>query len=406
MPVTDAPNHNFIPQAESAAIDYARKVFVPWPLYDPRGEWHFRLNHKTPGKITDEHWNIPAGYEPREYYYMTTRNHLLVSGADAGDFVPGVLDTWTASALQFDGNMQGVVQASGVGEVSLDIGTNNCAIEAFFRTIPGHVNGAIVSKVGARGYIVDIDSQGHVRLRLWNNDADTFARSSSVVVNNGGWHHVFIDVDRSDPQGAHIYVDGARADLPATGVMPDATQDLTTGAGLVVGSALGVMHFNGALEFLRIARGNLADAKTTFDELYEWEFNGPQYYGFRGVRTGAWRDAGAFEAGDARPVIVTQPQDTIIEYGYSAGLRVAAGNATTYQWYKRDQAIAGATGAVLALSHVGWADQGDYLVVAGDGNGTAVTSACVNVAVVPEPCALLALVSALVLLRRGAATYP
>jgi hypothetical protein len=55
-----------------------------------------------------------------------------------------------------------------------------------------------------------------------------------------------------------------------------------------------------SVNFLRIARGTLADAKTTIEELYAWEFDGPFLYDF----TGRKRPAGGGEAGaigDATP---------------------------------------------------------------------------------------------------------
>jgi hypothetical protein len=54
-------------------------------------------------------------------------------------------------------------------------------------------------------------------------------------------------------------------------------------------------YFDGALDFLRIAQGTLSDADTAIEELYTWEFDGPQIRGFTGrKRTGA-RNAGAVE---------------------------------------------------------------------------------------------------------------
>ena len=38
---------------------------------------------------------------------------------------------------------------------------------------------------------------------------------------------------------------------------------------------------------MRIARGTLADSKTTIEELYAWEFDGPFLYDFTGQRRGS-----------------------------------------------------------------------------------------------------------------------
>ena len=50
---------------------------------------------------------------------------------------------------------------------------------------------------------------------------------------------------------------------------------------------------------MRIALGTLADARTTIEELYAWQFDGPFLRDFTGREpTGARRDAGAIEGSD------------------------------------------------------------------------------------------------------------
>ncbi|MCB1127506.1 MAG: hypothetical protein KDM81_13515, partial [Verrucomicrobiae bacterium] len=54
--------------------------------------------------------------------------------------------------------------------------------------------------------------------------------------------------------------------------------------------------FDGTIDFLRLAQGTLADADTTIEELYAWEFNGPFLRDFTGREAeGRRRDAGAIE---------------------------------------------------------------------------------------------------------------
>ena len=59
-----------------------------------------------------------------------------------------------------------------------------------------------------------------------------------------------------------------------------------------------VLYERGAgRNFLRIARSSLAESKTSIEELYDWEFDGPFLRDFAGKEpTGKGRDAGAFEA--------------------------------------------------------------------------------------------------------------
>ena len=58
-------------------------------------------------------------------------------------------------------------------------------------------------------------------------------------------------------------------------------------------------YLNGSIDFMRIARGTLADAKTTIDELYAWEFSGPFLQDFTGRMRPA--DGGAAGAIDCLP---------------------------------------------------------------------------------------------------------
>jgi hypothetical protein len=53
----------------------------------------------------------------------------------------------------------------------------------------------------------------------------------------------------------------------------------------------------GAMDFLRVSRGTLADAETTIGELYAWEFSGPQTKDFSGkvIPGGVRRAVGALQ---------------------------------------------------------------------------------------------------------------
>jgi hypothetical protein len=66
---------------------------------------------------------------------------------------------------------------------------------------------------------------------------------------------------------------------------------LACGADLVVGDG-----FRGMLEYLRIARSSLAESRTSIEELYDWQVDGPFLRDFAGRKPlGKSRDAGAFE---------------------------------------------------------------------------------------------------------------
>ena len=67
-------------------------------------------------------------------------------------------------------------------------------------------------------------------------------------------------------------------------------------ANLCVGAGHEGEYFHGSIEYLRIARCTLAEARTTIEELYDWQFDGPFLRDFRGQEvSGARRDVWAFE---------------------------------------------------------------------------------------------------------------
>jgi hypothetical protein len=67
-------------------------------------------------------------------------------------------------------------------------------------------------------------------------------------------------------------------------------------ANLYVGGTPQGHSLNGAIDFLRLARGTLVDSKTTIEELYAWEFRGPFLYDFIGhERPADGGEAGAID---------------------------------------------------------------------------------------------------------------
>ena len=96
------------------------------------------------------------------------------------------------------------------------------------------------------------------------------------AVNDAPWHHVIAEADRK-ARTLTIYIDGKR-DAGGAGLSPDAS--LANDADLYVAGAPNGHYFCGAIDFLRVARGTLADSKTTIEELYAWEFHGPFLCGF------------------------------------------------------------------------------------------------------------------------------
>ena len=91
-----------------------------------------------------------------------------------------------------------------------------------------------------------------------------------------------------------LYLNG-RKEAAARGV--DAAVSLANDGDLHVAGTPAGRFLNGALDFLRLAHGTLADADTTIEELYAWQFDGPFLRDFagRGPVDGR-RTVGAIEA--------------------------------------------------------------------------------------------------------------
>jgi len=105
---------------------------------------------------------------------------------------------------------------------------------------------------------------------------------------------VIVEVDRAAGK-ATIYVDGkaagkGRLDALAKDASLANTADFAVGKGLA-----------GAVDFLRVCRSTLAESKTSIEELYAWESNGPALRDFCGNAPDGKRDAGAIELGGKPP---------------------------------------------------------------------------------------------------------
>ena len=113
--------------------------------------------------------------------------------------------------------------------------------------------------------------------------------TTTVNVNDGQWHHLIAEADRHTGT-FRIYLDG-RLDSSGTGLGVDVS--LASDANLYVGGTPQGQNLDGAIEFLRIARGTLAAARTTIEELYAWQFHGPFLHDFTGRERANGGAAGA-----------------------------------------------------------------------------------------------------------------
>ncbi len=141
------------------------------------------------------------------------------------------------------------------------------------------------------GYALRVNEAGGVTLAAQAAGAKA-SLASRGAVNDGQWHHVIAEADRK-ARTFTIYIDG-RQDAGGPGLGADGS--LGNDANLYVGGTPQGHSLNGAIDFLRLARGTLVDSKTTIEELYAWEFRGPFLYDFIGhERPADGGEAGAID---------------------------------------------------------------------------------------------------------------
>ncbi|MFO7956207.1 MAG: LamG-like jellyroll fold domain-containing protein [Candidatus Brocadiia bacterium] len=318
-PLRDPAGGDFRPAPGSATLDYGAKAFVPWSLHGMVGEWNFTINRENPARILDEHWYMTPYYVERKMYRKTPRYHLTGVNIDEGDYAEGPLEDWTAGALTLNGRDQyarltheqiaapfayevpvgkGKTEervTAGRGKMTVDIGTGNFLIEAYVRAEAGD-DGVLVSKADDRaGYVLEV-REGRPRLIVLADGEEAASLTAETQIADGQWHHLIAEVDRSRADGITIYVDGTDAGGSASGAVPGSS--LSNEGDFLAGGGPGLEHLACTLDFLRVARGTLADAETTIEELYAWQFDGPQLRDFAGREPVVRRDAGAIELAD------------------------------------------------------------------------------------------------------------
>jgi hypothetical protein len=310
-PLINPAGRDYRPTANSGALGRGIKYFVPWALARTVGEWSFYKNSANPQIVLGESFYMTDEYFDRGMYYFIPRNNLTVSACTAADYVPSPLEDWIEGALFFDGkdriaalshaemtrsmsypgSKRGITNTyDGSKRATLDMGTNNFLIEIAFKTALGHTGGVLVSKMDKSGYSLAIGPDGGPELTIETGGAKASV-ASAVPVNDGKWHHLIGEVDRAASKVA-IYIDGKTAcDSKLDTIAQDAA--LSNTADFVVGKG-----FNGYVSFLRVCRSTLAESKTSIDELYAWEFNGPALTDFTGhaPAAGKTRDAGAIQS--------------------------------------------------------------------------------------------------------------
>ena len=306
-PLVDPARRDYRPTAGSGVKDRGVRYFVPWALARTVGEWNFYKSTSNPEIVLGEGFYMTDEFVDRAMYYFIPRNDLTVSNCTAKDYVAGPLEDWIEGALVFDGkdrvaslshaeitkNMEypggkhsGRSSYDGSTRETLDMSVNSFLIEVVFKTDPGQTKGSLVSKSARSGYELSVGSNGGACLMI-KTGAATATATSTLKINDGRWHHLIAEVDRTAAK-AVIYVDGKVAGQgKLDSIDKDAT--LSNTADFIVGKGL-----SGAVDFLRVCRSTLAESKTSIEELYTWEFDGPFLRDFAGNSpANGKRDAGA-----------------------------------------------------------------------------------------------------------------
>ncbi len=327
-PLRDPAAHDFRPSVNSAARGLGAKVFVPWSLYETVAEWNFYPIQGEPQRILDEHWCMSPYYMGRGDYYRLPSYPLHGVNITLSDYQEGPLENWTTGALHFNGRNQHAVLTNEVVNREVILGsrngtpsrtvrgedlrnpqiyTSNFLIEVYFKTAPGHKGATLIQKMADGGYALLVNEAGGVTLTAQAVDAKA-SLASHGAINDGQWHHVITEADR-EAATFTIYIDG-RQDSRGPGV--GAGVSLANDADLYVGGMPQGHNLDGAIEFMRLARGTLADAKTTIEELFAWEFQGP----FLGDFTGR----------AVRPMVVPPAPSTTSHFDTVARLRTWSTN--------------------------------------------------------------------------------
>ena len=317
-PLRDPAQGDFRLNRQSAAVDQGVVAFVPWSLHGVAAEWNFYPAGNDPTQIIDEHWYAKDFLTDRTEYHARPTYPLTVVNADADDYIDGPLENFTAGALRLapakktyatishavlarpftaklatqprHGQDPAVQEFTFAGDELKNpaIHAGNFLIEVYFRA---DGDGLIIGKKQEAGYVLRLQG-GRAAFSIAGEGGASAELVSNAALADGRWHHLIAEADR-EVRTLALYVDG-KLDGTGPGLGP---VSLANDGDLYVGGSPFGHHLSGTLEFLRIARGTLADAHTTIEELYAWQFDGPAHRDMRGTPPqGQARDAGALES--------------------------------------------------------------------------------------------------------------
>jgi hypothetical protein len=307
QPMLDPANRDMRLTDNSDAINKGVKHFVPWSLYGMVAEWSFYHDGKNVHKIPDEHWYMTDYLVSRDTYYQAPQYPLEVINVTEENYVDGPLEDWVKGALALNGKDQYAVlkhanidkpftynhrnketTVEGVQLKNADIYDSNFLIETYLKTKAGVTNGILVKKMGDIGYSLILNKNGGVTFSI--RGKESVSLDSKRKINDGNWHHVIAESDRN-AKTITIYIDGTQ-DSTGKGI---GFVSVHNTADLFIGGSKSGDFLSGTIEFARISLGTIADARTSIEELFTWQFDGPQHRDFLSKKPNGKRDAGALE---------------------------------------------------------------------------------------------------------------
>jgi len=300
QPLRDPANRDMRLAEGSAAIDQGVKYFVPWGLARMVGEWNFYHVGNDVTLIPDEHWYMRDYYRGRGSYHAMPQYPLKGVNVTQQDYVQGDLEDWIDGALMLNGRDQYAfvsqevlkTQPPGADQPvelqTVDVRDDSFILEIYFKTEPGAKKAVLMRKMGSKaGYALTVDGAVTLAVRAGGREVSVTGRSA---VNDGAWHHVLAECDRESGRMT-IYVDG-KADGAGAG---PGRASVSNASDFYVGGTPEGACLAGAIDFARVSLGSLAEAKTSIEELYTWQFDGPFLRDFAGNEPVGRRDAGALE---------------------------------------------------------------------------------------------------------------
>ncbi len=304
--IREPENGDYRPVKGSAAEQAPVRNFIPWALGATVGEWEFRLMENEPGRIPGEHWYMTEEYTHRGMYRQLPRHDLTAVGVSADNYTDAPCDNWIKSGLRLDGETQYCVftdkdmksdidykdkknpknsfHVDGSKRLTVDMDTNDFLIETVIRLEEGFKAGGLAGKEGTAGYLLAVNEKGQAEMSLTANSNKLITVTASPKLGDGAWHHVIAEVDRSS--GISFYVDGKKADVSVNGPMPDKNISLSNSGDFLVGKDSKGNHLAVSIDFMRVCRSTLKSSRTSIEELYAWEFNGPQFRSWWGTPVG------------------------------------------------------------------------------------------------------------------------